>query len=139
MTPRPTKLRDRDYERLLSFRDGLRRFLHWSEEQAQGVGVTAAQYQLLLAVRGHPGLPSITDVADHLLLRHHSVVELVHRAERAGLVERSVDPVDQRVVRLRLTAEGDHLLEPLVAAHIGELSKLRNRFDSLWDRADAGL
>ncbi|MCU1388226.1 MAG: MarR family transcriptional regulator, partial [Ilumatobacteraceae bacterium] len=73
---------DDDYRRLLAFRDGVRRFLHWSESQAAAVGLTAAQHQLLLAVRGHAGErpPTIGDVADRLLLKHHSAVELVSRA-----------------------------------------------------------
>ena len=66
-------LSSRDYEQLLAFRDNLRRFLHWSEEQARAVGLTPAQHQLLLAVRGHPHPPSIAEISDHLLLRHHGV------------------------------------------------------------------
>src|SRR5436190_90484 len=94
---------DADYRRLLELRDGLRRFQHWSEVQAKDAGLTAAQHQLLLAIRGHGSAPSVSDVAAHLLLKHHSAVELVDRAERAGLVHRVADPDDQRVVRLALT------------------------------------
>jgi DNA-binding MarR family transcriptional regulator len=125
--PSETELR-----RLLAFRDGLRRFLRWSEDQARTVGLTGPQHQLLLAVRGHGSAPSIGDVADHLLLRHHSVVELVDRAVRGGLVTRVADPADQRVVRLELLPSGDAKLAALSAAHYEELSRLRVRFDSLW-------
>src|SRR5215831_2967133 len=103
-------LNDGDYTGLLAFRDRLRRFLHWSEQQAVDAGVTPAQYQLLLAVRGHRGgAPTVGEVADHLLLRHHSVVGLIDRAERAGLVRRYVDSEDLRLVRLRLTPTGAEL------------------------------
>jgi DNA-binding MarR family transcriptional regulator len=116
---------DSDYQRLLAFRDQLRRFLHWSEQQAIDAGITPAQYQLLLAVRGHAGAaPTIRDVADHLLLRHHSVVGLIDRAELAGLVERRTDPENQRVVRLHLTRRGSRRLASLAAAHLGELKRL---------------
>ena len=115
-----------------AFRDGLRRFLHWSEQQAKAAGLTGAQYQLLLAVRGHPDAPSVGDVADHLLLRHHSAVELVDRAERAGLVRRVPDASDQRVVRLELTPDGEASLAELAAAHLEELSRLRPSFEGLW-------
>ena len=125
-------LRDEDFARLLAFRDGLRRFQRWSEDQAKAVGLTPAQHQLLLAVRGHGSLPSIGDVAAHLFLRHHSVVELVDRAVTAGLVERVDDPDDQRVVRLQLTRSGAQRVEALAEAHLEELSRLRPRFDSLW-------
>jgi DNA-binding MarR family transcriptional regulator len=132
MSRRTSRLRDDDFRRLLAFRDGLRRFQHWSEEQARAVGLTAMQHQLLLAIRGHGADPSIRDVATHLLLRHHSVVELVDRAVSAGLVERVDDEHDQRVVRLRLTTTGAARVEALAGAHLEELSRLRPRFDSLW-------
>src|SRR4051794_21922515 len=118
------RLTDDDFQRLLRFRDGLRRFLHWSETEAKRLGLTAAQHQLLLAVRGHEGgPPSMTDVAEHLLLRHHSAVELVDRAEAAGLVRRIADADDQRVVRLALTPSGERALHTLSAAHLEELSR----------------
>ncbi len=131
------QLRDDDYQRLLAFRDGLRRFLRWSEAEAKSVGLTAGQHQLLLAVRGHPEPPSIGDVAEHLLLRHHSAVELADRAVAAGLVERGDDPDDQRVVRLRLTEQGRAKLEALTAAHLEELSRLGTRLAALWEELPA--
>jgi len=122
----PRALSDTDYQRLLAFRDGLRRFLHWSEQQAVQIGITPAQHQLLLAIRGHPrGAPSIGDVADHLLVRHHSAVGLVDRAEQAGLVERRIDPTDHRQVQLHLTARGSQRLARLAAAHHDELDSLK--------------
>src|SRR5690242_5542627 len=119
-------LSDDDFAALLRFRDGLRGFMRWSEEQARGAGLTPAQHQLLLAIRGHGGVPAIGDVAAHLLLKHHSAVELVDRAERAGLVRRSADPDDHRVVRVRLTPQGERRLAALSAAHLAELSRLHD-------------
>lgn len=127
------ELTDADFARLLAFRDGLRRLLRWSEQQAAAVGLTGTQHQLLLAIRGHGESPSIREVADHLMLRHHSAVELVGRAEAAGLVRRVADPADQRVVRLELTREGSAKVEALAAAHLEELSRLRPRFTGLWE------
>ena len=127
------QLSDDDFVRLLDFRDSLRRFLHWSEERAHEAGITPAQHQLLLAVRGHGSSPSLSDIAAHLLLRHHSVVELVDRAERAGLLRRGADDADQRVVRLELTVDGSMRLERLAAAHLEELSRLRSSFAALWE------
>lgn len=133
MSDAPDSLSDVDFARLLAFRDGLRLFLHWSDDQARSVGLTGAQHQLLLAVRGHGEPPSIGDVAQHLLLRHHSAVELVDRAETAGLLERVPDPDDHRVVRLHLTDDGRSRVEALAAAHLEELSRLRQRTTLLWD------
>ena len=130
--PNVRSVSDGELARLLAFRDGLRRFTHWSETEAKRAGLTGAQHQLLLAIRGHGTTPSVSDVAGHLMLRHHSVVELVDRAERLGLVRRVADDLDQRVVRLELTQDGEARLGELAAAHLEELSRLRPSFDQLW-------
>ena len=41
------QLEDADYQRLLSLRTSLRQYLHWSEQQAQAVGLTPAHHQFL--------------------------------------------------------------------------------------------
>jgi DNA-binding MarR family transcriptional regulator len=126
-----------DYQNLLAFRASLRRFQQWSQEQAQAVGLTPAQHQLLLAVKGHVGDqgPAIGDLAGYLLLRPHSAVELVDRAEAAGLVERWGDDHDGRVTRVRLTATGEQRLSQLTAAHLEELQQLAPILGQLVARA----
>jgi DNA-binding MarR family transcriptional regulator len=131
-------LDQRQYERLLAFRTGLRRFLRWSAEQAAAAGLTPAQHQLLLAIRGHPDAagPTISDVASSLLRRHHSTVELVDRAQAAGLVQRHPDANDSRVVRLGLTPPGTKRLETLAALHLEELARLGPQLQGLWQGLD---
>jgi DNA-binding MarR family transcriptional regulator len=126
-------VRDEDYRRLLGFRTGLRRFLRWSEREAEAAGLTPAQHQLLLAVRGHsdPAGPTIGELAEYLVLRHHSVVELIDRAAKAGLVERVGDEEDHRVVRLRLTGQGGQAIERLSRLHLEELRRLAPLLGSL--------
>ena len=123
-----------DFEHLLELRTGLRRFLRWSEQQAEEAGLTPAQHQLLLAIRGHgdPRGPTIGEVADYLLLRHHSAVGLIDRADAAGLVERVRDPEDHRIVRLQLTAHGTKRLEALSAQHLDELQRLARKLPGVW-------
>ena len=122
-----------DYENLLAFRTSLRKFLHWSETRARGAGLTPAQYQLLLAVKGHPGgvPPTVGDLAGYLLLKHHSAVELIDRAETAGLVRRRGDDDDGRVIRVLLTARGEERLSQLAPAHLDELRRLAPVLDHL--------
>ena len=129
--PRP--LTEKQWRTLLSFRIALRGFLHWSEAQAATVGLAAAQHQLLVAIRGHPGKddPTITDVAGYLFVRHHSAIGLVERAEALGLVERYRDPEDQRLVRLVLTALGQERVDALAPAHLEELKRLAPLLDAL--------
>ncbi len=136
-----SSLCDADYERLLEFRDGIRRFLRWSETEAAEVGLTPAQHQLLLAIRGHRGDldPTIGEVADHLQLKHHSAVGLVDRAEEAGFVERTTDRHDQRVVRLHLTPLGRRRLERLAQLHLEELRRLSPKLRPLWADLDPEL
>jgi DNA-binding MarR family transcriptional regulator len=138
-TPDRTRdVTDDDYGRLLEFRTGLRRFLRWSEEQARTVGVSPAQHQLMLAIRGHddPRGPTIGEVADYLLLRHHSAVELVDRAADAGLVRRGHDRDDHRIVRLRLTPRGADKLRRLTAVMLEELVRLSPRLRPIWAGLD---
>jgi DNA-binding MarR family transcriptional regulator len=135
---RSRRIGDAEYQRLLEFRTGLRRFLRWSEEQAQAAGVSPAQHQLLLAIRGHadPVGPTIGDVAHSLLLRHNSAVELVDRAEDSGLVRRRQDRHDHRVVRLEVTARGAETLRRLTAVTLEELDRLSPRLRPVWSGLD---
>ncbi len=135
-----TRLAQRDFEKLLEFRVALRRFQRWSEEQAQAAGLTPAQHQLLVAIRGQRRgqPPTVGDLAEHLLLRPHSTVELVDRAEAAGLVERMPDPDDRRVTRVRLTAEGDRTMRELTRPHLERLRELAAVLDDLVKHQDGG-
>jgi DNA-binding MarR family transcriptional regulator len=131
-------VRDEDYARLLTVRTGLRRFERWSAEQAALQGLTPSQHQLLLAIRGHTGPdaaagPTIGQAADYLLIRHHSAVELIDRCACAGLIERTRDPDDRRVVRLRLTERGDQILADLAGQHLEELARLTPLFEGMLD------
>jgi DNA-binding MarR family transcriptional regulator len=128
-----------DFQHLLAFRSSLRRFQRWSEDQARAAGLTHVQHQLLVAVKGHPGPepPTIGELAGYLLQRHHSTVELVDRAEAAGLVRRIADQRDARVVRVRLTAKGDRILGELTPAHLVELHSLAGVLNELVNGAES--
>lgn len=125
-TRSPQRLNKSDYERLAAFRYQLRRFLNFSEVEAETVGLTPRQYQGLLAVAGYPGRDAITvgELAKQLLVAHHSAVGLVDRLSAQGLVERQPGPQDRRQVFVRLTPRGHTMLEKLAHAHRAELLKL---------------
>jgi DNA-binding MarR family transcriptional regulator len=130
-----------DFTRLLELRTGLRRFLRWSEEQAKAAGLTPAKHQLLLAIRGHPNPsgPTVGEIAEYLVLRHHSAVGLIDRAVADGLVKRDPDPGSRSVVRVTLTPAGLEKLDALSEAHLEELAHLAPTMRALWralDRAD---
>ncbi len=115
-----------DFEALATFRYSIRSYLRFSEEMARRQGITPQQYQLMLAIKGFPGRDwaVVRELADQLQLRHHSVVELINRAQLAGLVERSADRDDRRAVRIQLTKEGERLLSRLSGLHRDELRRM---------------
>lgn len=119
-------LTKQDFEALARFRFGIRRYLRFSEETVRRHGLTPQQYQLLLALKGFPGREwaTVRELSDRLQLRHHSVVELVNRAQGQGLVERAPDPEDARVVRVLLTDAGEDILARLAALHRDELRRI---------------
>jgi len=128
-------LSQEDFTHLLELRTGLRRFLRWSEEQAKAAGLSPAKHQLLLAIRGHPNPdgPTVGEIADYLVLRHHSAVGLIDRAVAEGLVERNPDPGSKSVVRVTLTDKGAAKLDELSEAHLEEITHLAPTMRTLWD------
>lgn len=127
-------LTDEQYGQLLNLRTGLRRFLHWSEEQADAHGLTPAQHQLLLAVRGSGTAhgPTVGELSEALVLRHHSVVGLIDRAQSAGLVSRHRDPTRHSLVHIQLTARGQKALRDLSQTHLQEIAELAPAMQALW-------
>ncbi len=108
---------------LAEFRYQMRKFLSFSEQAADRCGIATQQYQLMQVIAALPEgqHASISYLADRMILKHNSMVELVDRAERAGLVKREHDERDLRRSLVRLTAEGETVLEKLVKEHLEEL------------------
>jgi len=112
-----------EYRALAEFRLQIRRFLHFSEEQARTHGLEPRQHQLLLAIRGlePDAQPTIGTLAAQMQLKHHTTVELVDRLERHRYVARSAGARDRRQVLVRLTPSGASVLRSLSLAHRQEL------------------
>lgn len=113
---------------LAAFRYTLRKFLRFSEQAARAAGITPQQHQLMLGIAGfsQTGAATISELAEFLQEKHHSVVGLVERAEQGGLVERQQDPDDGRAVRVSLTPRGRKLLAGLTHIHKQEVSRVRS-------------
>ena len=129
-----------DYASLAHFRFLLRRFLAFSAGKARSAGIEPRQHQLLLSLKGLPPdqPPTIKALANHLLLKHHSAVELIDRMERNGLVTRRRDPGDGRVVLVDITAHGEGLLRELALDHQAELRTTGPALVAALDQALAG-
>lgn len=120
-------MREIDYQQLADFRYALRRFMEFSSSVAREAGLTPQQHQALLAIKGLSvaGMVSIGAIAERLVSRHHSTVELLDRLVDLGLVRRRVDVADRRRVNVLLTPKAERLLARLSAVHIAELKRLR--------------
>lgn len=124
---------DAQYQRLLAFRTALRQFDQWSRQAAEEHGLTHAQHQLMLAIRGgtNPQGPTVGEVAAALLVRHHTASELIDRTVELGMVARTRDTEDSRRVRLSLTEQGQATLAELTVVHLEELRRLAPIFEAL--------
>lgn len=119
----PPDITNDDLQALAEFRYQIRHFLAFSEQAAREAGIEPRQHQLLLALTGLPDTtqPTIRALADRMQLQHHSTVELVSRLEQRGLIERVRDSGDRRQVLVRMTQEGEEILQRLSATHRAEL------------------
>jgi len=127
-----------DYQALANFRYALRQFLEFSASAAKSVGLTPQQHQAMLSIIGAPEGQAVTVgfLAERMLLKHHSTVELVDRLVELDLVARQPDAADRRKVLLALTPKARRLLTKLSTAHIEELRRIRPVFADLLDRLD---
>jgi DNA-binding MarR family transcriptional regulator len=71
-------------------------------------GLTYPQYLVLVLLWGRDGR-TIRDLADTLRLDHGTLTPLLRRMEDAGLVSRTRDTADERVVVVRLAPRGEEL------------------------------
>jgi DNA-binding MarR family transcriptional regulator len=104
-------------------------------------GLSGAQYNVLRILRGAgPAGLCRNELRDRMLTRMPDMTRLLDRMEQAGLVSRSRDAEDRRMVTTRITAKGDHLLDDLEArvaeehsARLGHLDEgqLRTLIDLL--------
>lgn len=123
---------DKDYRTLAAFRLALRRFVHFSETEAEAAGLSPQQHQALLAIRAAPRATMLVgELADTLLIRPHSASGLVDRLERLGLLGRISPGGDRRQVSVVLKPEGEKVLASLSSSHRTELRRIRPLLEEL--------
>jgi DNA-binding MarR family transcriptional regulator len=77
-------------------------------------GITATQYNVLRILRGsEPGGLCRNELRDRMITRMPDMTRLLDRMEDAGLVARTREDQDRRMVRSRITSAGLDLLDDL--------------------------
>ncbi len=83
-------------------------------EMLRAHGLSPTQYNALRILRGAGDEGrACSEIAERMINRDPDITRLVDRLERRGLVERSREDRDRRVVTTRITAAGLELLESL--------------------------
>lgn len=112
-----------EYQAMAELRYRVRLFLREGDAAARAAGLEPQQYLMLLAIRGLPDGSSakIQSLADGLLIKHHSAVELIDRLEKNGYVRRARSREDRREVLVSILPKGQRVLERVVQQRINEL------------------
>jgi DNA-binding MarR family transcriptional regulator len=117
------KIATSDYRALAALRYRIRLFLSEGDAAARREGLEPQQYLLLLAVRGLPEgtKATIQVLAERLMLKHNSTVELIDRLETHGYVRRSQSREDRRCILVNLLPRGERLVERVARERLTEL------------------
>jgi DNA-binding MarR family transcriptional regulator len=100
--------------------------------------LSLTQYNILRILRGSPqGLPS-GEIASRMITRDPDVTRLLDRMEKRGLISRSRESRDRRLVLARITPEGlklvNRLDEPVQKIHRKQLGHMgKDRLQALAD------
>jgi DNA-binding MarR family transcriptional regulator len=106
-------------------------------------GLSPAQYNVLRILRGAgPDGLACREIGERMITKDPDITRLLDRLEERGLVARSRDRADRRVITTRITDKGQRILEDLDKAieelHVKQLGHLgEQRLRSLLDLLEA--
>lgn len=93
-------------------------------------GLSTVQYNVLRILRGSPRGLACSEIGERLVTKDSDITRLIDRLEKRDLVARERFERDKRVVIVRITAEGNRVLQELDAdiistpkKHLGHLGK----------------
>jgi DNA-binding MarR family transcriptional regulator len=104
----------------------VRVFGRMSEKMANFVepfGLTMSQFEVLLCLKGGEGI-SQQELSERLLVTKGNTCITLQKMEAAALIERKVDPSDQRAHRLYITDVGRTLLAKVLPGHHATIHKI---------------
>lgn len=89
----------------------------------EGMDLTPAQLHILMWL-GTDGAHTMGDLARRVAVTEKTITGVVDRLERDELVRRERDPVDRRVVHVRLARAGEELFRRIDAGIVAKLAGL---------------
>jgi MarR family transcriptional regulator, transcriptional regulator for hemolysin len=92
-----------------------------ADQKARVLGMTRAQWAVLLKLERYEGLNQ-SDFAEHLDIQPITLTRLVDRLCESGLIERRPDPNDRRAKQLYLTPAARPLLDR-ISTQVGEIAE----------------
>jgi DNA-binding MarR family transcriptional regulator len=94
-----------------------------------GFGLSTRQYWALTHLDQRQGRP-MAELGQLLLTDKSNVTGIVDRLEQGGLVRRTIQPSDRRVILIKLTAKGRRLREQVEAQHEARVRALMSAIDA---------
>jgi DNA-binding MarR family transcriptional regulator len=82
------------------------------QAELKRIGLYSGQDLLLLQIMDYDGQTQ-SELADRLNIQAATLTRMVDRMIKAGLVRRTIDPMDKRITRIYLTKKGSQLRKPL--------------------------
>ena len=110
-----------------------------------GTAINQEEFRILTVVKAHPQPVSLRDAAKWLSRASNTISPIVYRLEQKGLLARSGEPSDRRLILLSLTSDGEQTLaerneaawvliskamEPLSEDELTELSSVLSKLES---------
>jgi MarR family transcriptional regulator, transcriptional regulator for hemolysin len=113
--------RSQNREILFVISDVARLLRTYADQKARVLGMTRAQWAVLLKLERYEGLNQ-SDFAEHLDIQPITLTRLVDRLCESGLIERRPDPNDRRAKQLYLTPAARPLLDR-ISTQVGEIAE----------------
>ncbi len=89
-------------------------------------GLQGGEFDVLTALRrsGDPFTLTPSELSRMVMMSRAGMTNRLDKLESAGLVERSLDPVDRRSFRVALTPQGLEVIDGVLPAHAANLKRL---------------
>jgi DNA-binding MarR family transcriptional regulator len=99
-----------------------------ADEQLAAMEATSAQFIIIATLSMGGGSKSASDLCKHMSYDAGAMTRMIDRLEEMGLIKRSRDPGDRRLVNLELTEKGSAALPRMRDVSMGVLNRFLHGF-----------